>query len=58
MVVLSAIAAVGLKAADSEIKSVNEIQNEAQKQEDKLENTGKQINKKLMWNKYNVRGIS
>ena len=45
VVVLSAIAAVGLKAADSEIKSVNEIQNEAQKQEDKLENTGKQINK-------------
>lgn len=45
VVVLSAIAAVGLKAADSEIKSVNEIQNEAQKQEDKIENTGKQINK-------------
>ena len=45
VVVLSAIAAVGLKAADSEIKSVNGIQNEAQKQEDKLENTGKQINK-------------
>ena len=45
VVVLSAIAAVWLKAADSEIKSVNEIQNEAQKQEDKLENTGKQINK-------------
>ena len=45
VVVLSAIAAVGLKATDSEIKSVNEIQNEAQKQEDKLENTGKQINK-------------
>ena len=55
VVVLSAIAAVGLKAADSEIKSVNEIQNEAQKQEDKLENTGKQINK--MYDDLNIKEV-
>ena len=56
VVVLSAIAAVGLKAADSEIKSVNEIQNEAQKQEDKLENTGKQINK--MYDDLDIKDVN